>query len=891
MMTNWLRVTGVLCLTYLVCSCGSGGKENPINPNPKSPEEALNSLSQKHREAFENWKTRLVKSCNGSEAFGTEAESTGAELGLDLPAFFKKNGRSLVVAEGNEVALLGAPNTLGGVSTSKIESTEEVNGKSYTLQAELKREGYRCTVVLYGQKVHETQIAKNVDLIGYWNGDKSGKINYRKTTIAHFGVTQYSEVKNHGINEAFAGLGNPSDKAFRLIASRFGIVESKVPAFFRIYPGVVNTGASAVLVNETSTAWFGGEYPRLLLSSETSKKLLDNSPQNIEVEWRVRIPQIGFGDLKNDADAGALRFNSTIQISKKQPENGDYGFFVVQLNYQGVKAFDLAEASQCVSSRAKLFKLVDSDSLGLQVRPTLPEAVGPCRSLSADTDKLVLADSTLKSLIPGILRGISPTKNTHYNGWDGALSSLALETLEKGLDIASDLDPQGASPIIAELSKNLASLKAEFQKSANLLEAKQLIYQMGIDWALTGQLVSQTKMGRILAGADNAWTPFKVSTEYLLRELARDSNTNEAAIAFASSIDASYKSEATRTLAIARALDYSEWEGTYFNQVLQKQVPVEEFKKWSERLGKIQTELTKYPAVQKIKGSLTRLTIKWLESGEAGLEDVGKVYGSLSNSFAPFEESTNQLVKDLAQSYSKNLQTLDFANSISADYKRIAVSVRDKAAAIGFENWAKRFFGEILQKRPSLLEISRWEATLVAATLFTQREHTRMQGESEFFNEGYRKDLIETALKEVWDGGEFSQMEQIASVGKFKTTCGNYKGVSSIANCVGRSLFSRSTKKFFDPTVKGRYGALSSEFESYMGMLQPENEYYSMRSSLISAFFGSFEPLWASCADTAYETKARELRNVIPAYAKETDQIKKWEMERAIRKTLENCSH
>lgn len=73
----------------------------------------------------------------------------------------------------------------------------------------------------------------------------------------------------------------------------------------------------------------------------------------------------------------------------------------------------------------------------------------------------------------------------------------------------------------------------------------------------------------------------------------------------------------------------------------------------------------------------------------------------------------------------------------------------------------------------------------------------------------------------------------------------------------------------------------------YLGLLVAD-DFFSVRTSLLNAFFGS-TPVWASCAGDAYQAKASSLHNQVNALAGETDQIKQWDLERAISQTLEDC--
>jgi hypothetical protein len=186
-------------------------------------------------------------------------------------------------------------------------------------------------------------------------------------------------------------------------------------------------------------------------------------------------------------------------------------------------------------------------------------------------------------------------------------------------------------------------------------------------------------------------------------------------------------------------------------------------------------------------------------------------------------------------------------------------------------------------------QLKAWNASLQAGLAYSQREWARLAGDSGFFNEGYRKDLVKTALDEGWTDEDFTAVERIADLGRFRTMCDHYPGDSSVLNCIGLSQFSRGAKKFLDPMYRRRYGSLASVFIGYMRAMTSDGEYFSLRGEVLGAYFGSFAPIWGSCAAAPYQAKASALDSQLTARFRESDQLKKWDLERAIRQTLEDC--
>lgn len=867
-----MRQATCIALFVFLTSCGSSDI-SPNNPNPKSSEEAMRSLSPKHRDAFENWKTRLIKSCDGSDIFGANG-NPATETGIDLATLLKANGQSLVVAEGNQVALLGGANSFSGYSESQVEQSESFNDKTYKLQAQLKREGFHCTVSLYGQKVFETDIAQSVDLLGYWDGQPSEAGEEKTLNVSRFGVTNYTEVPNHGFIEAFEASSLPTKRAIAYLSKRYGVAEEKTSAVFRFASGNLQGFASGRLMADHPSVWINKEYPRLPLASETSQRLIQNAPQTFDFEWNVALPK---------EEGGSLHFNSTIQVAKNA-QNGTFQFTTLKTQYLGIQSFERTQASDCVTSRSRLFHILDTNTRVSRISPTVDEALSPCAALSKDIGEQAAKDGTLKSLVADMVRGMSPSPHTQYNGWEKVIGRLAFAAAEAKLNVADELDPEGKSILIKDLSAYLKTLDDEVQKSANLTSGRKQIYELGLNWSLKGFVVPANKISRMIAAVDNAWVPFKDSAGKFLEALAAFPNEQESTVAFALNLDTAYKTEANHALELAQALDYTEWRDSSFGVTLQRQFSKEDFTNWAADFSKVQSEITKYPGVQSIRGRLTGLALKWAKGGESW-DAIGQAFASIQNATVPFKDSTDQLLSSLSTSLAENRPALDFARNLTAEYKQTAVAVKDKATALEMSSWATDFFNHILQKQPSSQQVMSWNAMLDEANRFTQREHARMQGDSEFTNESYRKEWIETALKENWTKESFAQLEQIAELAKYKGGCDFYKGASSLAHCAGVS-----SQNFFSPKFNGRYGALAQDFVRYLGVL-PEQTYYSMRISLLNAFFGSFNAIWSACADQAYDAKVSALQNQISTYVNESDQFKKWDYERSIKTTLENCNN
>ncbi|MBL7671835.1 MAG: hypothetical protein JNM39_15210 [Bdellovibrionaceae bacterium] len=106
--------------------------------------------------------------------------------GIDGSVLLQRNANSAIFSDNGNLAVVSSYNSFSGTLTTKVEDTQQINGLSYTVAAETKREGSNCTVFLFGQKVHETYIAKSFDVGTQWIAEKDAKSSSAlRITIRH----------------------------------------------------------------------------------------------------------------------------------------------------------------------------------------------------------------------------------------------------------------------------------------------------------------------------------------------------------------------------------------------------------------------------------------------------------------------------------------------------------------------------------------------------------------------------------------------------------------------------------------------------------------------------------------------------------------------------------
>ncbi|MGZ3797818.1 MAG: hypothetical protein ACXVB1_15715, partial [Pseudobdellovibrionaceae bacterium] len=802
--------------------------------------------------------------------------------GVDAIALFAKNNASLIFAEGDNIAVLTSYDSFSGIGNTKSEESQTVNGQGYSISAESKREGSHCSIFLYGQKVYETYIAKSFSVGSQYMPGKVAKAASALPQVRSLGSSGAYEVTQSGVFDLISASLKPSKEALDLLEKKLALSDEQVNSLFKL--SAYGYAESAVrIANESSAIWSDAHAGNLIGHESILKNIFDGTHRNLALEIRLAVPSFSYGEAKNDADNGNLKL--ILQIALAKQGNG-LAYETQSLQNNGLFPFNEKESVQCAKDRASAF--IGGSSTSNTLRPSVDQMIHVCETLHQDALVASYNSGLMKSLIPQIFYGIIPSGQIQYGGWDQVLSKLSLDLLKQGSDIRTELDPSDSTKIVRIVADHLLDLKAEVDNSKNLPVLEDAIYQMGLRWAFLGQNVSSSRVSQILQAVDNTADTFQVSSELLLRALSSQPNSFDDSLSFALSIDANYKSEALKALNRAKDLNYADFENDVFNQVIQKKLSFDEFKDWNKKFSVIKTELDKHSDISTVRGDLVGLSLKWLKSGEASPQDLSTIYAALNNSINPFSESTKTLLQDLSQSLGANKEALDFARNLTPEYKRVALAIRENATLCEFESWGSSFFQSILQKRPSMDQLNAWNELWTSSLAFIQREKGRTSGQMAASPEWNRKKVLELAVRETWGQQEFSAFEAIANVAKGKNTCERYIDASSLADCAGMDLFSKGTKKFFDPSFGNRYATLSADFSNYMNLLSG-SDMTTLRWNLNNAFFGTWEPIWSHCDLNLFNTKAANLKSQVSAYVTTSDTMKKWELERQIRDTIENC--
>ncbi|MGZ3785422.1 MAG: hypothetical protein ACXWR0_12810 [Bdellovibrio sp.] len=869
-----------LALSLTACSGGGGNGNTGGNP-PQSKEEALNKLSSEHKANFEAWKKKVAKSCDATQAFDASNDPQSEQNGVDESVLMLSNHQSLIFSDGKNLAILTDHQSISGIGTTKFETTTSINGQSYSIKAETKREGSHCTVYLYGQKVYETTLFQNYTIGIQYNPKTQVSSTSQNPVINALGSHGSHEVIQHGLYSLLSQFLTPSKDAQNMMGQILGLDANQTA---RLFPLGHFSGDNLIakIAEDSASVWSSPQYGNLVGSEDTLKKYFDGNNRTIRLEVRFKVPQYQTNETKNPTDNGNLKLLIDANISKKDTL---FSYTLASTLNNGVVLFSEDEALACAKERLNAY--LDTNN-HYAIIPSTQTVMQPCSALLPQVEETAFEKGFYKNVLPVIFSGVVPSAQTQYGGWNFVLTRLAQNVLEKDKDIKAELDPTGSTTIIPLISNIFSSLKTKIDKSKNMQALKNAVLEMGAMWSFQGQNVADDRITQIIQSLDHSADVFKESSAKLIGDLSIDPNSNAEQLSFANSIDEAYKSEAKKGQQLAKDLEYSDFETDVFNQIIQKKVSIDELRAWSNKLSVVKGEINKYNNLNTIRGDIAGTSIKWLNSGELTTQDLESVYSALNNAAIPFVESFKELIKDLKQSFASNKEAVEFARNLTDEYKQLAIAVKANSTSANYESWGISFFNSVLQKRPTIDQVRRWNNLWISVLSFVKREQTKLAGSTSSIPEWNRKSVIELAIKETWSEQEFVALEAVSQVAKFKNVCKNYNDASSLADCSGLNLYSLGQGKFFDPAYNGRYPSLAADFNSYLSQLSNFNS-SSLQWSLLDEFFNSWGPIWSKCDNSTFKQKAETLKGQVNAIANENDQVKKWNLESQIKETIKNC--
>ncbi len=550
----WGAITG--------CS-GSPADSGKVGNKPRTSEEALARLSSTQQRSFEDWKQKLIKACDAGTIFGI-AGSSAEEVGIDGAVLLRQNSGSVVFSDVDQYAILTDAQSFSGTRETHVEETREVNGERNQLAAATEQKGSHCIVSLWGQKIHEVEIAQNMTIGMHWMTKRPVQAVAEIPELKSLGSstpvsTMMGEVPSRGLDQLLSGVFQPTEAAWGFLAQRLGVPLEQIEKVFKLRSDSSNLAIRGVNAPGLWNLSYNGKFQ----SSMASLQEMFASPMGtLSLEVRVPIPNFQWGNARNTADSGNLKIVLDVSGVKKV---NSFEYFLRNLGNRGWVAWDLPEALQCAKERAVAY---GKDGLSSRrIQPSVEGMLGPCRILHAEVEKASYETGLLKSLLPARFEGVSPGAGVQYGGWDGVLAKLALEVLAQGRDIRQELDPQRQTKIMGPVASHLESLQRELLSTRNLDSWRESLLRMGLDWAFQGQEVLPARVQLILSSLDRTAVPFQVSARSLLEDLRRWPADQEETLQFAQKVDSNYLSEAQRALKFAQEIRYSYFESNIFNKI------------------------------------------------------------------------------------------------------------------------------------------------------------------------------------------------------------------------------------------------------------------------------------------------------------------------------------
>lgn len=414
-----------------------------------------------------------------------------------------------------------------GTEFVEIASFTNVPGGSYEfgggeLDAKVERKDSLCTVTIGGEEVFKSQLALKVNISKHWGDKKS--------------VTKTST------EEAIKNSLKASEATIVLLGKILNLKKEDSQQYFK----AINTNNELIYRVSEKTPW---------------NSLYSNMPEDYSIE--VRTPSAKFMNLDgkqfNFKDSGNLVFKYKL----KSGIDSEIEFS----EYLGTRPHNIDEAMNCL-------KMMDLKKVTYEVLFKRCEMLEP-RAKAIAFENGVMKELTMKYFGYKSLDTFSET----YSSFKDALKILVKEQLLSENAI-QDLDPRFKTEVIPLIINNLRTVDEATQNNPSLLEVKDSLIEIALEWAFWNPLVIGTDINELLSVAKDFRTSFKGSVDTIISTLGKKPKDKSAIgdLVFASNIEDKtyYKEKVKHYLSIyTRHTDI-------LNNIFQRRVTTADITDWMD---------------------------------------------------------------------------------------------------------------------------------------------------------------------------------------------------------------------------------------------------------------------------------------------------------------------
>jgi len=575
------KLRALACSTVLLVSCGShhdrDTTDNPSHKDPldsnkktndgdknpdakKDPDKGKpDSFGLNSQEKFEQWKSRLVKSCNVASAF---SDGPTLDLSVDSKVFLEKTKSSMLLkGKDGEFLIFSKPISLQGTEHSELVKSE---GNS-VFKAEFKRKASQCEVYIAGQKVYTTNLYSAIPVAAHWYKDKkTPEPTLAKTIPIYMPTMKDGFIFNQRFTQSIFDAMKADDKTFSFLSELLDISKTQSELFFY----------ASILVNIQHLATLT-EYPDILPFSDMSDRVygprsaLDNllKPNDFQLNLKIKAPHTG-----NTADNSIWVLNA--RVSVKPDKDQLLAYSASSIEFKDPVPFSDKDTEECMLRRTQFLRNMRTNW------PSFGDAKGNCQVLSGDFLNTYLNSMALKDLLQQFLLQVKSSKEADYKDWDFLLKKLVERLTKENKNVENALDPEHKVPLIKTLSNTLENMSELLKSHSKLKENESVFTDTAVQWALHGDNVDRSRISLIMDSLEHSISVFPVSTLNLIEELGKKPFDFDKELEFAKNLQENYTSLAKQIWTESKDLGVQDWFKEPFSKVIQKMFSMDQLKKW-----------------------------------------------------------------------------------------------------------------------------------------------------------------------------------------------------------------------------------------------------------------------------------------------------------------------
>lgn len=551
-------------LASIIVFSGCGGKDDSGSSDPApqrtnlTPEEAVSQLPDELKKSFEDWKSKLVKSC---EEFVTKDDVKNTGVAIDQLLKLTNNSAFIGDQEGNFL-VLDSGEHYSGHSESHNGYEENINGASYRIES--NRKNSECEIKINNTVVYKTTIAPHVKVATFGKSNMV-KVNYKTTDydLVKRGDLLATSLNSYHLGNLNSIINSTNKSDLNEVAVKlFGITTDQAQLYFKSVDSSNLTHTITAI--DTDTAKFTQNSASIYNDVSGIQKLL--AKNELTVKYDFDGNSFAYDNVKASEDVPVIQVEYQLKnFSIIEGSPSQIKFDIVGVNFVGKKSYDINEAAKCMLDTKN--KVIDSEFF-----PAFSTISFPCETYYKNSLEVLIKSDIGQKLNPWKYYHEVGSEEKNYLGWDSVLRSI-FAMLSKDKTVFDHYFKDYKNIPVLEMMKKenqrYEKMIGDFPKMRELYP--EFLEDVILHWPMINEEVSDEFLQLAFEAGENTIDFFPSSSKIMLLSLTRDHLDEQKKLEFATTLSKENKEELSQIKDSASLLEItSVLKDKYFDDYLQR---------------------------------------------------------------------------------------------------------------------------------------------------------------------------------------------------------------------------------------------------------------------------------------------------------------------------------